>query len=546
MATYQEIRGLRVKYLSADPSNTATGEVWYNSTTGTLRSHLISAAWSSSSQMILGVGAAAGNSGIQTAAFYAGGTPGVVTQEYNGSGWSLGGNINTERYRLSGAGTLTAGLVFGGQNPANTAMQTATEEYDGTTWTSNPTGLNTARAPVGSAGIQTAALAMGGRTAFSPPYGDVTATEEYNGSAWATSPGSLPQAKIGIAGTGTQSAALAIGGQPTPTTTTTYEYDGSTWSEGGALNTGRHAAGSAGTQTEGLVFGGGTAATEDYDGSTWTTSPATLGTSRDPGGDGPMGTNTAALLAGSPGASLLTEEYNKSANAITAGAWASGGAIPESPAKRDGFYGTVGTVDAGLAYGGEPINTNTWEYDGSTWSPSGAMNTGRRQGGGFGTQAACGNAGGNPTGGAGYSSEYETYNGSTWTVSPYSLTNPRAYCGGAGTTTAGLIFGGGAPPNPTFTATTEEFDGEGWNAGGALPTAKQHGYCGGTQTAAIYAGGQIAPYGAYTLVDTSDTYNGTAWTAAPTMNTAKGIGASAGTQDSFMAATGVYDLSPQK
>ena len=30
MAGYNEIRGLRVKYLSADPSNAEDGQVWYN------------------------------------------------------------------------------------------------------------------------------------------------------------------------------------------------------------------------------------------------------------------------------------------------------------------------------------------------------------------------------------------------------------------------------------------------------------------------------------------------------------------------------------
>jgi hypothetical protein len=42
----------------------------------------------------------------------------------------------------------------------------ATEEYDGSTWTSNPTGLNTARYALGAAGTQTAALAFGG---YTPP-----------------------------------------------------------------------------------------------------------------------------------------------------------------------------------------------------------------------------------------------------------------------------------------------------------------------------------------------------------------------------------------
>jgi hypothetical protein len=38
----------------------------------------------------------------------------------------------------------------------------ATEEYDGTNWTSNPTGLNTARYALAGAGTQTAGLAFGG------------------------------------------------------------------------------------------------------------------------------------------------------------------------------------------------------------------------------------------------------------------------------------------------------------------------------------------------------------------------------------------------
>jgi hypothetical protein len=51
--------------------------------------------------------------------------------------------LNTARRSLAVAGTQTAALGFGGtQDPPVTA---ATEEYDGSTWTSNPTGLNTAR-----------------------------------------------------------------------------------------------------------------------------------------------------------------------------------------------------------------------------------------------------------------------------------------------------------------------------------------------------------------------------------------------------------------
>jgi hypothetical protein len=38
---------------------------------------------------------------------------------------------------LAGAGTQTAGLAFGGTDPPNANNTGATEEYDGTTWTSN-------------------------------------------------------------------------------------------------------------------------------------------------------------------------------------------------------------------------------------------------------------------------------------------------------------------------------------------------------------------------------------------------------------------------
>jgi hypothetical protein len=59
---------------------------------------------------------------------------------------------------FSRCGTQTAALAFGGGPPSTGA----TEEYDGSTWTSNPTGLNTARHALAGCGIQTAGLAFGG------------------------------------------------------------------------------------------------------------------------------------------------------------------------------------------------------------------------------------------------------------------------------------------------------------------------------------------------------------------------------------------------
>jgi hypothetical protein len=83
-----------------------------------------------------------------------------ATEEYDGSTWtSSPGSLNTARSDLAGCGTQTAALGFGGILDLHTG---ATEEYDGSTWTSNPTGLNTVRQGLAGAGTQTAALAFGG------------------------------------------------------------------------------------------------------------------------------------------------------------------------------------------------------------------------------------------------------------------------------------------------------------------------------------------------------------------------------------------------
>jgi hypothetical protein len=89
MAEYKGIKGFKVQYLSADPSNPIIGQTWYNSTSKDLK----------------------------------------YTSVTTAGAWASGGNLNTGRETLAGAGTQTAGLAFGGSSPGN-----ATEEYDGTNW----------------------------------------------------------------------------------------------------------------------------------------------------------------------------------------------------------------------------------------------------------------------------------------------------------------------------------------------------------------------------------------------------------------------------
>ena len=544
MATYREIVGKKIKKVSSDPSSGTEGEMWYNSTTGTLRGLGILKAWVSASPQFNAREGSSASFGTQTAGITSGGNIGGavtnLTEEYNGTGWTLGGNLNTTRYTYGGAGTQTAGLIGGGYlgPPGNTADS---EEYNGTAWTEGEN-INTARRAFSVCGTQTAGLLITGYSTTT-----VTNTEEYNGSSWSEVT-DIPTGITSGGAIGPQTAALQIAG--TPPGSTSFAYDGTNWTAGPSLNSARSQGGYAGaTQNAALAISGElipgpkTVNVEEYDGTSWTET-VNVATARNPGASSPTGTTTAAFFAGGASGTRDMEEYNNSTTAYTAGAWATGGTIPE--AKRDGAgQGVIGTVTSGLAFGGEPISTNTFEYDGTSWAPGGAMSNGRRYGGGFGPGTAAGCAGGNTSAGDAYSTHYETYNGTSWTTSPYSLSNSRRSNGGAGTTTAGLTFGGQVPPNPTYTTTTEEFDGEAWNTGGAMPVAKQSMGSGGTQTAALSAGGNIGPYPSYTDVTTSEEYNGTAWTGAGTLVEKKLIGGSSGTQTAFMYATGKYQISPE-
>ena len=78
-----------------------------------------------------------------------------------------------------------------------------------------------------------------------------------------------------MGGAGTQTAGLGFGGYNTTFAVQTYEYDGSSWTNGGSMTTGKNKLGGTGTQTAALAFGGTvsgggrTANTEQYDGSSW-------------------------------------------------------------------------------------------------------------------------------------------------------------------------------------------------------------------------------------------------------------------------------------
>ena len=218
MTTYKNIKGIEIKYLSADPPAPNAGQVWYNSTTKVVKGAINGlGAWASGGALNLGRDSS-GGAGTQTAGLIFGGVDGPSyrneTEVYNGSSWTEVNNLNTGRQQLAGAGaTNTASLAFGG----NTGPGEVTELWNGTNWT-EVNNLNTSRRELGGSGTSTSAVGFGGANAR-------VQTETWNGTNW-TSVGDMAAGRqeLGDAGANT-SAALAFGGYPPNPSNATEEFN---------------------------------------------------------------------------------------------------------------------------------------------------------------------------------------------------------------------------------------------------------------------------------------------------------------------------------
>jgi hypothetical protein len=84
--------------------------------------------------------------GIQTAALAFGGNSSMLQEQQKNTMEHLGqqgGSLNTARsMQLAGAGIQTAALAFGGDTPHGSTVTNATEQYDGTSWTTLPATLS--------------------------------------------------------------------------------------------------------------------------------------------------------------------------------------------------------------------------------------------------------------------------------------------------------------------------------------------------------------------------------------------------------------------
>ena len=268
MATYKGISGFKIKSLSTDPSTPLEGEIWYNSTSGTLKvAPLVVPVWASGATNPYTAYDASGF-GTQTAAVICCGTVPPTTNlanEYDGTSFSPTTVYPSPAQGADGDGPQTAGLIAGGYSGG---FLTLNCDYNGTAWSVNPV-MDQSRGNLGLLGntaAQTAAIAISGEGS-SP----TTSTSDYDGSSW-TAGATATGWKQGTSAGGTTSAGIAMGGTA-PIATNSLIYNGSSWSAGPTMNSPHIYGGGGGLATAAVVFGGspaGTnAATEDYDGSSW-------------------------------------------------------------------------------------------------------------------------------------------------------------------------------------------------------------------------------------------------------------------------------------
>jgi len=272
------------------------------------------------------------------------------------------------------------------------------------------------------------------------------------------------------------------------------------WASGGNMNTARMAMASNGTQTAAIASGGRNnwsspnftynALTEQYNGSSWT-EVADLNTARSFTGSG--GTSSGQIIAGgSQTTALFTDETNL-VETWNGSAWSE---TTEINTARNALGGDGASSSATLVVGGKvpphsptsATDTDVVEsWNGSAWTETGDLNTGRYGMAASGTYTAMIASGGQTNPPPSQVNNVETWNGSSWTE--VAEISTRVFLAGSGTSTSQLVFGGSDPGGPGVT-TTESWNGSSWTTVNSLATARQMlGGDGASNTSAIAFGG---------------------------------------------------------
>ena len=309
------------------------------------------------------------------------------------------------------------------------------------------------------------------------------------------------------------------------------------WSSGGSINTDRAYGGSAGENNESaMYFGGYTISpnsnynnTEQYDGTSWSET-GDLSNART-GITGSFGTYTAAVAAGgdefppSGNTRYLTdvEEWDGSS-------WSEGGDLTASPGQAREGHGvlTAGGVVAGYKTSGNAVISNYETYDGTSFTEQADLNTARQDVAATGSTTAALGVGGTTGVGPGSTQEgltnVESYNGSSWTEITEVNTGRVRAVSFPGAPAPTMIFVGGSSDS-TLYANVETYNGSAWTEITDLNTARASlGGAGQAQTDGIVFGGS-AP----SKTGATENWNGTTWTELNDLSTARDALANAGT-----------------
>jgi hypothetical protein len=275
--------------------------------------------------------------------------------------WASGVSMNTGRAELGGAGIQTASIAMGGKTPG-VDYNSIVEIYDGSSWTETGD-LNTARKMGGGngAGTTTAALAFGGRK--TPADTNTGETESWNGSAW-TEVNDLNTARGQLGGSGaTYTAAIAAGGGTPSATAVTEIWNGTSWTEVNDLNSSRRNLPVSGTTTSALAGGGEdgpNAQIESWNGTSWT-EISEANTARNNASMSCNGLNTDTIYFGG-----ITPPYTTKTEFWNGTSWTEVNDL--STAK--GYAAGTGTSTSAFSFGGEPGSLSTTEEWTTTPAPS--------------------------------------------------------------------------------------------------------------------------------------------------------------------------------
>ena len=245
--------------------------------------------------------------------FYYNSSTGQFKNIASGAGtgtWASGANLNTARYRMQGGmGTYLAAYAVAGATPPKANV----ENYNGTAWTET-TDVPSARADVSAGGTATAGFALAGTPSLSQ-------TLEWDGSSFSTG-GAFPSTIARAATFGSQTAFAAVGGasdsrSPSDQSVNTLEYDGSSWTTANNYPTILANGGGSGVLTAGIVAGGSTPADSagqhscTYDGTNWTQT-SDMNNPHFEHGFAQQSTNASTLNYGGPnsGGATNTEEWD--------------------------------------------------------------------------------------------------------------------------------------------------------------------------------------------------------------------------------------------